>query len=205
MSYRIVSAVYGWEHLQKGFLSSIRANTNAEVTLVEASEVFGQKLKHQIWAREAKKGGNVVLMDVDTIVLKDIGEVFDYDFDIGITVRSGKNWFNGGVVFVKPTQAAYDILDLWAKKIHSKDQAKYKWETGHSGTAQPVFAWLYKHGKFNGTIREFPCSTYNCIQPWGNYRDASVIHVKSGLRKSLFSGKGHGDILNLIRPYYEGS
>ncbi len=202
MSYRIVSVVHGWEYLKRGFLNSIRINTSAEVNLIEKKDRFGQKPKHKIWAREAKRGGNVVLMDTDVVVLKDIGEVFDHDFDIGITVRGGKSWFNGGVVFVKPTKAAYNILDMWAAEIHSENQAKYKWETGHSGTAQPVFAWLYKHGRFKGRIKEFPCSIYNCVQPWQNYKNASVIHVKSKLRKSLFSGKGHEDILRLIKPYY---
>ena len=201
--YKIVSVVHGWEYLKRGFLSSAEKNTSAEVVLIEKDEAFGQKPKHEIWAAEAKKGGNVVLMDTDTVILRDLEEVFSHDFDIGITVRGGKSFFNGGVVFVKPTKEAYGILDLWAKEIHGKNQAKYKWETGHSGTAQPVFAWLYKHKRFKGKIKEFPCSVYNCVQPWGNYRNASVIHVKSKLRKSLFSGKGHGGILRLIKPYYE--
>lgn len=200
--YRIVSVVYGWKYLKKGFLNSIKKNTKAKVTLIEKNERFGQKPKHKMWAKEAKKGGNVVLMDTDTIILKDLGEVFSHDFDIGITVRGGKSWFNGGVVFVKPTKAAYDILDLWANQIHSENQARYKKETGHVGTAQPVFAWLYTHGKFKGKIKKFPCSTYNCVQPWGNYKNASVIHVKSKLRQSLFLGKGHEKILKLIKPYY---
>ncbi|MFP4365534.1 MAG: glycosyltransferase family 2 protein [Bacteroidales bacterium] len=205
MKYKIISVVHSWDLLKRGFVKSVQKNTNAELILIEKKEAFGQQYKHQIWAEEARKANcPVVLMDTDTIVLKDIDEVFKQDFDIAVTARDNDlHWLNAGVVFVKPTDKAYDILDLWTEEIsHSRN---YKKKTGHVGFAQPVFAWLYTNNKFRGKVIKVPCSKYNCVQPWDDYCSASVIHVKSGLRRSLMGAPGHEKQLEIIKPYYKKS
>lgn len=199
---KIISVVHSWDLLKRGFVNSVKKNTNAELVLIEEKKEFGQQYKHQVWAKEARKANcPVVLMDTDTIILNDISEVFEQDFDIAITTRDSKNWLNAGVVFVKPTQKAYRILELWTKEI---DNAKnYRRKTGHAGYAQPVFVWLYNNNKFDGKIIKVPCNKYNCVQEWGSYKTASVIHIKSGLRRSLMSGVGYEDQVKLIKPYYK--
>ncbi len=203
MKYKIISVVHSWDLLKRGFVNSVKKNTNAELILIEKKEKFGQQYKHQVWAQEARKANcPVVLMDTDTILIRDIDEVFEQEFDIAITVKDHyRNWLNAGVVFVHPTEKAFGILELWTKEI---DRAKnYKRKTGHAGFAQPVFVWLHDNNMFDGNILKIPCAKYNCVQPWNDYKTASVIHVKSGLRESLVTGKGHEKQLELINPYYK--
>lgn len=55
----------------------------------------------------------LVLMDADTLVLGDLSEAFNEQFDIGLTVRDYKLRYNAGVVYVQPTDNARSFIDAW--------------------------------------------------------------------------------------------
>jgi hypothetical protein len=136
---------------------------------------------------------DTVFIDSDTLVLRDLSEVFVPGFDVGIAKRpeSAKKRaiFNGGVVLFRPTKAARRFMAEWIKvdtemiydqKLHMQWHAKYK------GQNQASFGMLYEtmHGV---RIREFPTAKLNaCEQDWPMVSThlPYVLHV----RKRLLAG-----------------
>ena len=135
---------------------------------------------------------HVVLLDGDTLVLDNFLEVFDEDFDIGLTFR-GKTGlpFNGGVIFVKPTKESKEFFNLFLKINDEfvKNKIKHqKYRNKYAGINQSALGCLLeeynKDNKYK--IKKFPCSIYNLCD-WINndYKKAKIIHIKSNLRKNL--------------------
>jgi hypothetical protein len=139
------------------------------------------------FARDQRDGEHVILMDTDMIVLDDLRPAFNEEFDIGITRRTKANWpYNGGVVFVKISDATREFLRKWGEidehmyrdeKFHAPYSKKYK------GQNQSSLGWMVEHNE-SVKIREFPCAIWNaCNEDW-IYIDnnTKVIHLKSNLR-----------------------
>lgn len=136
---------------------------------------------------------DVVLMDSDTLVLRDLTHVFEKnDFDVAVTTRGWNTrlTINGGVVFVRNTPEARQIIDLWYesdielhsdKKLHERFRAKY------GGMNQSSYGYMLTK-KLPGKIIELPCSVYNQVEWWCNRNvKPCVVHYKSQLRHAVLS------------------
>lgn len=202
-----------WDKYHQGFIRSATENlVDAEVVVVRPdppAERRGCKysytannLKLQLWNEQVQLSDiPVVLIDIDTIILKDLKSIFDYDFDIAVTERPGKAWFNGGVVCVKPTVAAKEMMNLWAKydSMLYADEVKdrvpkrlraIQEATKHDGMNQPSFVRLLDQGVFPGKVIKVPAKVWNnCDQTWREfYGKAKVVHVKGDLRDAMKTG-----------------
>jgi hypothetical protein len=162
-------------------------------------------LKLKLWVKAVLASDvPVVLIDIDTVILKDLWDIFHKDFDIAVTERPGKAWFNGGVVFVKPTEAAKRDLAVWlefdsqlynSRIINPGDRKPSKLKeiqdsTEHDGQNQPSFVHLYNKGLFKSKVIKLPSSLYNnCDQVWAKFTKATrIVHVKGKLRQRLKDG-----------------
>ena len=136
---------------------------------------------------------DVVLMDSDTLVLRDLTHVFEKKkFDVAVTTRDRNTrlTINGGVVFVRNTPEARQIIDLWYesdielhndKKLHERFRAKY------GGMNQSSYGYMITK-KLPGEIIELPCSVYNQVEWWANKSiKPCVVHYKSQLRHAVMS------------------
>jgi len=192
--------------LSKVFEYSVRKNCpNAELELLKVkppetrrkarSKSFASNtLKLGLWLDVLKKtDDNVVFMDCDMIVLKDVSEAFNYDFDIGYTVRTNSSIpFNGGVVFVKNTKKAIKFIETW-KEINKQMYDNYTfhmpYRNKYAGMNQASFGYLLEKKNYDAKLKPFKCDIWNaCDDNWRNIsKDTKVIHVKGGLRRSVLS------------------
>jgi hypothetical protein len=152
------------------------------------------------WLRVmSETNDNVIFMDCDMLVLNDLHNAFNSDFDIGYTKRNHSRIpYNGGVVFVKNTEKAHNFIALW-KEINDKMYKDYsfhrKWRDKYAGMNQAAFGYIMEKCKFDAKLKVFECSEWNvCREDWGNVKEeiTKIVHIKSGLRRTVF-GARHPD------------
>lgn len=139
---------------------------------------------------------DTILMDVDMVVMQEIGHVFERDFDICYTERTKTRMpLNGGVLFVKPTAAAKAFFTEWARVDAEllKNRNRYvQYIRKYGGQNQASFGYLLDNKKrnkcvVNTCVDKVPCTIYNvCQEEWHAVDDSTrVIHCKSGLKRIL--------------------
>jgi len=198
--YKILSQVFGYsvkKNCPNAELEMIRVRAPGHERKVRSKSFSSNTLKLDLWLNALNKtDDNVVFMDCDMIVLKDISPAFNLDFDIGYTKRTGSHIpYNGGVVFVRNTPAAKEFIQLW-KKINKKMYEDYEfhrpWRDKYGGMNQAAFGYIMEKEKnFKAKLKEFRCDVWNsCDDNWKKLDDTTrVIHIKGGLRRSVLMQK----------------
>lgn len=146
------------------------------------------------WVRVLREtNDDVVFMDCDTAILRDISPAFAGEYDVGYTARTRGIPFNCGVVFIRNTAAARAFVAEWRRvndlmyanpKLHNPYRHKY------AGINQAAFGYVLERGAAGARMRKFTCREWNaCKEDWpfvdGTTR---VLHVKSDLRRMIFAG-----------------
>lgn len=147
--------------------------------------------KLEIW-RDAlyESNENIVLMDADTLVLRDLTSAFrGKSYDIAFTERPGKLPLNGGVVFVRPNERSREFFDRWCEIDQHLLENRQAFEIAkkrHHGMNQASLVQLLdeEHG---ADIKRLPCRTWNnCDQTWHEFDETTaVLHVKGHFRELL--------------------
>lgn len=139
-------------------------------------ELMPYRFEHMIALGDAE----VLFLDSDVIVRKDVSDVFANRFDVALTVRPQRQRvplhmpYNTGVIFSR-CQA------FW--------QAALEYTLTLDATAQRWYADQYATAKIAGTdrfdVRELPCATYNWSPESKDdvNENAKIIHYKGALRK----------------------
>jgi hypothetical protein len=163
------------------------------------------------WVIAAEKTkGDIIFMDVDTVVLGDLFKVFDqYQFDIAYTGRRNrKHPINGGILFVR--DGAQDFIRVWSS-VNNKfyhDGALHKvWRKKCRGMNQPALWYLIKHPEKHGKkLVSLPCLIYNACEPEWPYMtdEVQMIHLKK-VRRLVASGQtdnaGADKVIKIWRKY----
>ncbi len=136
---------------------------------------------------------DVVFMDCDTAILRDISPAFVGDFDIGYTTRTRGIPFNCGVVFVRNTPAAKQFVSEWRvvnDKMYANAKLHNPYRHKYAGINQAAFGYLLEHGAAGAALRKFPCHEWNaCKEDWPTIDGTTrVLHVKSDLRRMIVGG-----------------
>ena len=154
--YRVVGVHFGgimFERLVAAFEHSARCNLlpHAELVLIEGvkpdkptpetrSTYSDNTYKLHIWRDEVKRSKiPVILMDVDTIILRDLWPIFENDFDVAITQRPHPMWLNGGVVAVRPNARSKALFAKWVEVndfLLANETARLKALERHHGLNQ---------------------------------------------------------------------
>lgn len=172
--------------------------------------------KLQIWAREIEQavadGVEVCLADCDMLCTGDCRSVFDRDFDIAYTARDDHTNIpvNGGILFVKPTDASVRFFRKWAEidDMMYKDWAFHQnWRVKYAGMNQASFGYLLeKSAEVPGVkLIDLPTTTYNAVNTdWARLHSGTVfIHVKSQLRKMVLKNEPPvGDLRPAMEAWY---
>ena len=166
-------------------------------------------VKLQRWVEEMEAtDDDIIFLDCDMIVLRDLHDAFKMDFDVALTINgTGSIPYNGGAVFCHNTPAARDFIRLWNEcniELYDNTQKHLKWRTKYAGMNQAALGYMLetnavkvtditsKHRKIKAyksvvNIRRLPCSIWNvCKNDWRNINDKMyILHVKSALRTAV--------------------
>lgn len=172
-------------------------------------------VKLQRWVDEMEKTNeDIIFLDCDMIVLRDLHDAFKMDFDIALTVNgTGSIPYNGGAVFCRNTSAARDFIRLWNKCNHElyNDTKKHlKWRMKYAGMNQAALGYMLETNAVRVTditsehkqikafeslvnIKRLPCSIWNvCKNDWRNMNDKMyILHVKSALRTAVLDPRAN--------------
>lgn len=158
-----------------------------------------------------------ILMDCDMIVLNNMIEAFNFDYDIGLTYRTcGNPPRNGGVVFLQPTDRANKFLKTWNKidKWLYRNRVQHQiYRKKYTGMNQASLGYLLENNLIDGLVEwRFSCWEWNaCNEDWpyiAGYTKA--VHVKGGgqLRGAIknnvpyeYVPEGYREVLRLWRAY----
>lgn len=207
---------YIYDRLLKAWENSVKANTKADYEIARLNPIdyghiqhaknsyVANSIKLNYWAKKIKEeSGNICLIDGDTVVIKDVSEVFDKDFDIAYTRRSvGVNIpINGGLLFVKASDRVHDFFDKWVltnNEMLSNKSLHALWYKKYNGINQASFGYMLEQYKSNLKIIELPGKIYNACDriDWIQVNDMTkILHVKSELRMAC--------IQNIVPPQYK--
>jgi hypothetical protein len=132
---------------------------------------------------------DTILMDVDMVVYKDIGHVFEKDFDICYTKRTKTRMpLNGGVLFVKPTDKAKEFFREWLKvdaDLLKRRNRYMPYVRKYGGQNQASFGYMIEQKRGLAGIAWVECTWYNCCnEEWKDINDETkVVHHKSALKR----------------------
>jgi len=168
-------------------------------------------------------GRDIVLIDADTLVLKDLRPAFNHDFDIAFTIKKGNRIpmdINAGVVFVRCSERTADFFNMWCDKDDEIFNDRKKFNAAQKlarGQNQASLGLLLTGNKKLGCDIEYlSCHKWNCVPPYlvDMTDNTAIIHVKNGPaghrfrdhvlssgRKSRKLASGHEKALNQWKKY----
>ncbi len=158
-------------------------------------------------AQEAERP--FVLMDADTLVVNDLGPVWQHDFDIAYSVRPHRCPIIGGVIFCRPTDATKHFLTQWlaeATRIALRPDAP-QIMSEYGGLLQSGLNQLRDLDYLS--IHELQAAEWNCCdQVWHEFdkNTTKVIHMKGRLRREVMKGRArpdgpNGDLAPLVEQF----
>jgi hypothetical protein len=153
----------------------------------------------------ATDGSCLLLIDADTLLVRDIDGIWDEPFDLAYTTKpKGHRFpFNGGVIFLRVSDRTRGFFRKWqqANALFMRDQEQYNvWRGAHGGINQSALGMLlspnqppkldpFKNATDGLTIRRLPCLEWNCEDEHWDRFDPSVtriVHVKGALNRAMF-------------------
>lgn len=187
-----------------------------------ANKRFGENSeKLSLWIEHMKdcKDQDIVLIDCDMMVLDDISEIFNEDFDIAVTRRSGDREripYNGGVICVKKSHKVNLFFNEFLRinnKMYKDREFHEPWRAKYAGMNQAAFGYMVENYDADLTIMEIPCSIYNlCSEDWSRFwklqPHPKIVHIKGSLRNVCLSESKsvkYGDIRNIWRKFEDGN
>jgi hypothetical protein len=147
--------------------------------------------KLRLWVEALKRSdGEVVLMDCDMMFLGDIGDGFQYDFDIGYTIRhKSRIPFNGGVIFVRVSKKVVNFFEELLEvnnRMYRDPKLHEKYRKTYCGLNQAAFGYMLENYRGPVKLLALPSRVYNAVDdtwPHALNGGTKVIHIKSRLRK----------------------
>lgn len=197
-----------WERMASAVLSSLAEHCpdwDVRLSVLEPREAEASRasflhntIKLAEWVRQVEAledGEQLLLLDADTLVRRNLDDAFAEDFDIALTRKMKRTQscpINAGVVFVRGSEASRAFFREW-QAVNDRfyvDPAEHSpWEVRFGGINQAALGYLIENERLPAT-RWLDCAEWNaCYEPlWRAAYDVSrIIHYKSHLRKALFS------------------
>lgn len=174
----------------------------------KSAVVNAQKL--DAWAAivaEAADGDRLLLIDVDTVILRPLDDVWDLKFDLAYTTKPVESRFpfNAGVLFLRITPAVRTFIATWRAENERMfhDAAYYQvWRPAYGGLNQSALGALFHNRAAIAdlTIRRLPCVEWNCEdEHWAAFdaKRTRIVHYKGALHRALFD---RGPLEEGMRP-----
>lgn len=178
-----------------------------------------RKAKHHCRIiNEARDGEVLGMLDADTMVLGDLSEAEEMEFDIAYTVRphiakAKSHWkLNTGVYFVRVNYLTSWFCQEWfavVKRMLADDELHNTWkrDKGYGGTHQAALGWLLEETEWPTlTLLPLPCEKWNAVPSCIEQSPSpKVVHIMSSTRQCCFGDrKPTGDNLKqLVEKWQE--
>lgn len=157
----------------------------------------------------AAEGEQLLLIDVDTMVLRPLDPIWDQPFDLAYTVKRAKFPFNAGVVFVRVSDRTRAFFQAWAEEndrllVDVRRQQQLRLRFG--GINQTALGILLEQASDVFALK-VPCLEWNCEDSSWEKFDPSVtriVHIKGELRHAVFNGstlQAYAPLMRLWRGY----
>jgi len=200
---KILTTLYGtdprWERLLKALQISLRRNwPDAQLEIVRGDQPKLRKglpyhcatnsVKLRRWRQAVyEHGGELILLDADTVVLKPLSSAFRLKFDVAVTTRGEPLPYNAGVMFVRCNADSRAFFDRWVELnagLLTHQPCCLAALCQYGGINQAALAYILREPPLC-LIRELPCRTWNCCQDaWHTVNgETRVLHVKNNLRR----------------------
>jgi hypothetical protein len=143
----------------------------------------------------APDGDRILLMDVDTMVLRPLDAVWSQAFDLAYTVRGKESRypFNSGVVFLRISGRVKRFIAAWWQenlRMLSVPAYHQDWRNRFGGINQAALGAILAAGEHRDVhLLELPCLEWNCEDThWAKFDPirTRIVHIKSALRKAIF-------------------
>jgi len=152
-----------------------------------------------------------IFMDCDMLIIRDMSDAFEHDFDIGYTerhpVRNNKRIpINGGVMFIKNNERSRQFLQRMMEindEMYVNPNFHGRYRMKYAGMNQSAFGYMLENPKeHNAKLKAFPCQIYNvCNTEWHIFDENSrAIHYKSALRRAAL-GQPDRNITPMMTPF----
>ena len=144
---------------------------------------------------EASDGECLVLIDVDTMILRPLDSAWKHAFDLAYTVKPAGARFplNGGVVFVRVSDRVRTFMGQWAAvndRMLQDGTLHQAWRRRYGGINQAALGCVLETGsRTDLQLLPLPCAEWNCEDESWSAFDAHVtriVHLKGLLRRAVF-------------------
>lgn len=129
---------------------------------------------------------DTLFIDCDMLCLKCPKEGFDVE-NIGIAKRSHTAPFNGGVIFAKYTDYTKGFLTELVEvndRMYKDKDFHQTWKDKYAGINQSAMGYLFENGYDYTEIPE----SYNLCQPWSDWENAHLVHIKQNQLRNVCLG-----------------
>jgi hypothetical protein len=173
-------------------------NARVECQIVKKPGLLDEHRRHyscnieklRLWSEVMQRTDeDVVFMDCDILVIRDMQSAFVDTFDIAYTGRDPKTGspINCGVIFAKCTIAAKDFFKRWHEvSVEMFKHRKFhdRWRRLYPGMTQAAFGYLINEESMSIKLKQFSCREWNACRPEWALIDESTrcIHFTSFLR-----------------------
>lgn len=164
-----------------------------------SSYVYNTHKLERWWqvVQEATDSDRLLLIDADTMVLRPLDPVWDTEFDVAITVKTGitRLPMNAGVVFVRVnarSKAWFEAWWTWNLRLLGNRSEHLRYRRTYAGMNQAALGALMEHeGRSLATVVEIRCEQWNCeTATWATYDPTNpprIVHVKGCMRRGLMA------------------
>jgi len=190
------------KNIIKGFKAVTFIETNFDLTSDPIKRISSKTL---LWDYAAKTYPNdkLCMLDVDTLVIKDISHFFEQKFDIVFTYKHEQFPLNTGVVLCKGDKYPL-FFDKWNKEtikiINDVELFKKANSPPYGSSDQMSFSELldYRSGKENYIVtihknklylKGIPCKFLNETNSISITKSTHIIHYKGGWQPILLEGQ----------------
>lgn len=147
------------------------------------------KLEHWADIVEASSDGErLLLIDTDTMILRSLDAVWDQPFDVAITTKVAEYPINGGVVFLRASQAVKTFMATWRevnRQMLNDPGFHQPWKRRFAGMNQAALGYILTEHRPALNIVELPCAEWNCQDDtWPLFAPevTRIVHVKAALQ-----------------------
>lgn len=165
--------------------------------------------KLDAWAQAVERaadGDRILLLDADTLIRRELDDVWDHPFDLAYTKKpeEARYPFNGGVIFLRVSDLTRAFIRTWrdVNRFFLEHPSEHDvWLPAFGGINQSAFGMLVESisdkawpEPFKGyhpglAIRKLPCLEWNCEdEHWDEFDPdrTRIVHYKSGLQRAIF-------------------